>query len=161
MINHGITTGALFLCVGMIYERTHSRELANATGIGKVMPVYVTALAIFGLSSLAFPGTNSFVGEFMVLVGSFAHSMKLGWVVVPGVILSAAYMLRMLQRVIWGGTHNPDTAYLKDLNWREIVTLAPLVAFVLWIGLAPAPFLKVLHVSVQHLLMQVQLGLSI
>ncbi|MEI6564199.1 MAG: NADH-quinone oxidoreductase subunit M [bacterium] len=158
MINHGITTGALFLCVGIIYERTHSRELATATGIGKVMPVYVTALAIFGLSSLAFPGTNSFVGEFLVLIGGFAYSMKLGWVVIPGVILSAAYMLRMLQRIIWGGTSNPDTSYLKDLNGREMITLAPLVAFVLWIGLAPAPFLKVLHVSVQHLLAQVHAG---
>ncbi len=161
MINHGITTGALFLCVGMIYERTHSRELADATGIGKVMPVYITALTIFGLSSLAFPGTNSFVGEFMVLVGGFSHSTVLGWIVVPGVILSAAYMLRMLQRMIWGGIQNPDTSYLKDLNWREIITLVPLVSFVLWIGLAPAPFLKVLHVSVQHLLMQVQLGLNL
>jgi NADH-quinone oxidoreductase subunit M len=160
MINHGITTGALFLCVGMIYERTHSRELATATGIGKVMPVYVTLLAVFGLSSMAFPGTNSFVGEFLVLVGAFDHSPNLGWAVIPGVILSAAYILRMLQRIIWGGTMNPDTAYLKDLNGREIVTLGLLVGFVLWIGLAPEPFLKVLHVSVQHLLMQVQLGLG-
>lgn len=160
MINHGITTGALFLCVGMIYERTHSRELASATGIGKVMPVYVTALTVFGLSSLAFPGTNSFVGEFLVLIGTFDYSVNLGWVVVPGVILSAAYMLRMLQRIIWGGVSNPDTAYLKDLNWREIVTLTPLVAFILWIGLAPAPFLRVLHVSVENLLMQVHLGLK-
>lgn len=160
MINHGITTGALFLCVGMIYERTHSRELALATGIGKVMPVYVTALTVFGLSSLAFPGTNSFIGEFLVLTGAFAHSLPLGWLVVPGVILGAAYMLRMLQRVIWGGVANPDITYLKDLNWRERVTLVPLVVFVLWIGLAPAPFLNVLHVSVQNLLLQVQLGLD-
>jgi NADH-quinone oxidoreductase subunit M len=144
----------------MIYERTHSRELATATGIGKVMPVYVTLLAVFGLSSMAFPGTNSFVGEFLVLVGAFDHSPNLGWAVIPGVILSAAYILRMLQRIIWGGTMNPDTAYLKDLNGREIVTLGLLVGFVLWIGLAPEPFLKVLHVSVQHLLMQVQLGLG-
>ena len=159
MINHGITTGALFLCVGMIYERTHSRELAKATGIGKVMPIYVTALTVFGLSSLAFPGTNSFVGEFLILVGGFAHSKILGLLAIPGVVLSAAYMLRMLQRIIWGGTDNPDTSYLTDLNVREILTLAPLVALVLWIGFAPAPFLNVLHVSVQHLLEQFHAGL--
>ena len=159
MLNHGITTGALFLCVGMIYERTHSRELAKATGIGKVMPIYVTALTVFGLSSLAFPGTNSFVGEFLILVGGFAHSKILGLLVIPGVVLSAAYMLRMLQRIIWGGTHNPDTSYLRDLNLREILTLVPLVALVLWVGFAPAPFLKVMHASVQHLLAQFQAGL--
>jgi NADH-quinone oxidoreductase subunit M len=161
MINHGITTGALFLCVGMIYERTHSRELAKATGIGKVMPIYVTALTVFGLSSLAFPGTNSFVGEFLVLAGTFAFSTTWGLLAIPGVILSAAYMLRMLQRIIWGGTDNPDTSYLKDLNAREIVTLALLVAMVLWIGFAPKPFLDVFHASVQHLLAQYQAGLKL
>jgi NADH-quinone oxidoreductase subunit M len=159
MINHGITTGALFLCVGMIYERTHSREIAKATGIGKVMPIYVTALTIFGLSSLAFPGTNSFVGEFLVLVGSFQSATLWGLLAIPGVILSAAYMLRMLQRIIWGGTHNPDTSYLKDLNARECVTLGLLVVMVLWIGFAPQPFLEVFHVSVQNLLAQYQAGL--
>lgn len=160
MINHGITTGALFLCVGIIYERTHSRELAAATGIGKTMPIYVTALTVFGLSSLAFPGTNSFVGEFLVLIGTFASSAKLGWLVIPGVVLSAAYMLRMLQRIIWGGTSNPDTSHLKDLNLREIVTLAPLVILVLWIGLSPGPFTKVFHASVKHLIAQVHTGLN-
>ena len=160
MINHGITTGALFLCVGMIYERTHSRELAKATGIGKAMPIYVTALTVFGLSSLAFPGTNSFVGEFLILAGGFAYSKVLGLLAIPGVVLSAAYMLRMLQRVIWGGTNNPDSSDLTDLNFREIITLAPLVALVLWIGFAPTPFLNVLHVSVQHLLEQFHAGLT-
>ena len=158
MINHGVTTGALFLCVGMIYERTHSRELANATGIGKIMPIYVTALAIFGLSSFAFPGTNNFVGEFLVLAGTFAFSTKLAVLTIPGVVLSAAYMLRMLQRIIWGGTNNPDTSYLTDLNVREILTLAVLVGFVLWIGLAPAAFMNVFHTSVSHLLGQFQAG---
>ena len=161
MVNHGITTGALFLCVGIIYERTHSRELSAATGIGRVMPVYVTFLALFGFSSLAFPGTNNFVGEFLVLAGSFAFSTKLAILAVPGVVLSAAYMLRMLQRMIWGGTTNPDTSHLTDLNWREIVTLAPLACFVLWIGLAPAPFTKVFHVSVAHLLDQFRAGLPL
>jgi NADH-quinone oxidoreductase subunit M len=160
MINHGITTGALFLCVGMIYERTHTRELAAVAGIGRVMPVYVTALTVFGLSSLAFPGTNSFVGEFLVLAGGFTFSPVLAALTIPGVVLGAAYMLRMLQRMIWGGTDNPDTSHLVDLNGREAVTLAFLVVFVIWIGLAPAPFTDVLHASVVHLLGQVRAGMS-
>jgi NADH-quinone oxidoreductase subunit M len=157
MINHGVTTGALFLCVGMIYERTHSRELALATGVGKYMPFFVTYLAFFSLSSLAFPGTNSFVGEFMVLAGTFVNYKIIAACAIPGAVLAAAYMLRMLQKVVWGGINNPDHAAngLVDLNLREIITLAPLLAFVFWIGLAPAPFLEVMHTSVAHLLEQV------
>ncbi len=155
MINHGITTGALFFCVGMIYERTHSRELSMAKGVGKYMPIFVTFLAFFSLSSLAFPATNSFVGEFLILVGAFAHNKILAACAIPGAVLAAAYMLRMLQKVIWGGTDNPDQSHLKDLSLREIVTLAPLLVFVFWIGLAPKPFMDVMHTSVAHLLTQV------
>ncbi|MDA8160610.1 MAG: NADH-quinone oxidoreductase subunit M [Desulfobacteraceae bacterium] len=157
MINHGVTTGALFLCVGMIYERTHSRELATATGIGKQMPIFVTFLAFFSLSSLAFPGTNSFVGEFLVLAGSFSRNLILTACAIPGAILAAAYMLRMLQKVIWGGVDNPKQS-LIDLNGREIVTLAPFLLFVFWIGLGPTPFLAVMHTSVNHLLSQVSVA---
>nr|MBF0222854.1 NADH-quinone oxidoreductase subunit M [Desulfobulbaceae bacterium] len=157
MINHGVTTGALFLCVGMIYERTHSRELASATGIGKQMPVFVTFLAFFSLSSLAFPGTNSFVGEFLILVGGFAENKIVAGAAIPGAILAAAYMLRMLQKVVWGGPNNPKIT-ICDLNTREIVTLTPFLIFVFWIGLSPAPFLDVMHTSVAHLLDQVHAG---
>jgi len=152
MINHGVTTGALFIIVGMIYERTHSRELALAAGVGKFMPVYVTFLGFFSLSSLAFPGTNSFIGEFLVLAGAFAKSKIVAACAIPGAVLAAAYMLRMLQKVVWGGTNNPDQSYLADLNVREIITLAPLLLFVLWIGLNPAPFMDVMHTSVNHLI---------
>jgi NADH-quinone oxidoreductase subunit M len=157
MINHGVTTGALFICVGMIYERTHSRELALATGVGKFMPFYITFLAFFSLSSLAFPGTNSFVGEFMVLAGTFENYKIIAACAIPGAVLAAAYMLRMLQKVAWGGINNPDHAAngLVDLNLREIITLAPLLIFVFWIGLGPQPFLEVMHTSVAHLLEQV------
>lgn len=155
MINHGVTTGALFLCVGMIYERTHSRELALAAGVGKFMPVYVTFLTFFSLSSLAFPGTNSFIGEFMILVGAFTETKIVAACAIPGAVLAAAYMFRMLQKVVWGGVNNPDQTYLTDINLREIVTLAPLLVFVFWIGLSPAPFVDVLHASVAHLLEQV------
>lgn len=162
MINHGVTTGALFIIVGIIYERLHSRDLARAAGMGKVMPVFAMFAGVFALSSLAFPGTNSFIGEFLVMSGSFSAilsgsapvSKLLVVCLVPGVILAAAYMLRMLQRVAYGGTHNPNHSLLKDLGFREVATLVPLLVFVFWIGLHPAPFTKVMHASVQHLLEQ-------
>jgi NADH-quinone oxidoreductase subunit M len=154
MINHGITTGALFLCVGMIYERTHSRELRSATGVGKFMPIYVTFLAFFSLSSFGFPGTNSFVGEFMILVGTFKHSTTLALAAIPGAVLAAAYMLRMLQKIIWGGIDNPDQSWLNDLNLREIITLCPFLFFVFWIGLGPQPFIDLMHISIVNLLTQ-------
>jgi NADH-quinone oxidoreductase subunit M len=155
MINHGVTTGALFILVGMIYERTHSRELALAAGVGKFMPIYVTFLGFFSLSSLAFPGTNSFIGEFLVLAGAFSKTKIIAACAIPGAVLAAAYMLRMLQKVVWGGENNPDQSYLMDLNVREIITLAPLLLFVLWIGLNPGPFMDVMHTSVTHLIQQV------
>ena len=154
MINHGITTGALFLCVGMIYERTHSRELAVAAGVGKYMPWFVTFLAVFALSSFGFPGTNSFIGEFLVLAGTFEHNTILALAAIPGAVLAAAYMLRMLQKIVWGGTANPDQSYLADLDVREIVILAPFLFFVFWIGLGPQPFIDLMHTSVSHLLDQ-------
>ncbi|HBH29355.1 MAG: NADH-quinone oxidoreductase subunit M [Desulfofustis sp. PB-SRB1] len=152
MVNHGITTGALFLCVGMIYERTHSRDLHVSSGVGQYMPVFVTFLAFFSLSSFGFPGTNSFVGEFLILAGTFEFDLTLALAAIPGAVLAAAYMLRMLQKVIWGGANNPDQSYLTDLNTREIVTLAPFLLFVLWIGLGPKPFLAMIDVSVVELL---------
>lgn len=162
MVNHGITTGALFLCVGMIYERTHSRELKTASGVGKYMPVFVTFLAFFSLSSFGFPGTNSFVGEFLILAGAFEFDTNFGrfpylaLAAIPGAILAAAYMLRMLQKIVWGGTDNPDQSWISDLNIREIVTLAPFLFFVFWIGLGPQPFIDLMHTSVVQLLDQFQ-----
>jgi len=154
MINHGVTTGALFICVGMIYERTHSRELARAQGVGKYMPWYVTFLAFFSLSSFGFPGTNSFIGEFLVLAGTFAENKAIALAAIPGTVLAAAYMLRMLQKIVWGGTDNPDQSGMQDLGFREIVTLAPFLLFVFWIGLGPQPFIDLMHTSVTGLLDQ-------
>ena len=156
MLNHGVTTGALFIVVGIIYERLHSRELDQAAGMGKAMPVFATFAGIFALSSLAFPGTNSFIGELLVMIGGFKVSTGMMLFVVPGVVLAAAYMLRMLQKVAYGGTRNPDHSGLKDLGLREVATLAPLVLFVFWIGLHPEPFTRVMHASVRHLLEQTQ-----
>jgi NADH-quinone oxidoreductase subunit M len=162
MVNHGVTTGALFIIVGIIYERLHSRDLSQAAGLGKVMPIFAMFTGIFALSSLAFPGTNSFIGEFLVLSGgcyavlsgSAPVSVALIACLVPGVVLAAAYMLRMLQKVAYGGTRNPDHSLIRDLGLREVVTLLPLMALVFWIGLNPAPFTRVMHASVQHLLEQ-------
>ena len=156
MLNHGVTTGALFIVVGIIYERLHTRELGQAAGMGTAMPVFATFAGIFALSSLAFPGTNSFIGEFLVMTAGFKVSAGMMVCVVPGVILAAAYMLRMLQKVAYGGTRNPDHSGLKDLGLREVVTLAPLLVFVFWIGLHPEPFTRVMHTSVRHLLEQTQ-----
>jgi NADH-quinone oxidoreductase subunit M len=154
MINHGVTTGALFICVGILYERLHTRELGAAAGVGKHMPIFAGFFGIFCLSSLAFPGTNSFIGEFLVLAGSFAHSKILTICVVPGVVIAAAYTFRMLQRVAWGGTNNPKHHDLTDLSLREILTLTPLLVFVFWIGLHPRPFVDVMHATVLNLLQQ-------
>ena len=152
MINHGVTTGALFLCVGMIYERTHSRELSVAQGCGKFMPWYATFLGLFCLSSFGFPGTNSFIGEFMILAGTFEYSIPLALAAIPGAVLAAAYMLRMLQKLLYGTENNPDQSYLKDLSIREIAVLAPFALFVFWIGLKPQPFVDLIHISVANLL---------
>lgn len=156
MINHGITTGALFLCIGMIYERNHSRDLAKTTGIGPYMPWFATFFTLFSLSSFAFPGTNSFIGEFLVLAGSFARKPEVALAAVPGALLAAAYMLRLLQRVIWGGVNNPDQSGMKDLHLREILVLAPLLLFVFWIGLGPQPFLDYMNPTLTELLQQLQ-----
>ncbi len=168
MINHGVTTGALFIAVGIIYERLHTRDLDKAAGLGKFMPVFAGFLGVFCLSSLAFPGTNSFIGEFLVMAGGFgwAKALAQSWstilmvCLIPGVILAAAYNLRMLQRVAYGGTKNPDQSMLKDLGLREILTLTPLLVFVVWIGLNPQPFTRVLHATVENLLKQVAIPAS-
>jgi len=152
MINHGITTGALFLCVGIIYERTHSRMIADNGGLAKPMPRYATFLVIFALSSLGLPGTNSFVGEFLVLVGTFLWSKPATAIAALGIILAAVYLLWMVQRVVFELPTGRTAPTLVDLNLREFVTLAPLVVLVFWIGFFPQPVLTPMHASVNHLI---------
>jgi len=158
MVNHGITTGALFLLVGAIYERTHSRIIADNLGLAGPMPRYATVLVIFALSSLGLPGTNSFVGEFLVLVGAFLWNKGIAGVASLGVILAAAYLLRMLQRVAFGTPVPAQASHLHDLNLRETATMAPLVALVFWIGFYPNPLLMTLHASVEDLIEHVDGG---
>lgn len=151
MINHGITTGALFMCVGIIYERTHSRQIVDNAGLAKPMPRYATFLVIFGLSSVGLPGMNSFVGEFLVLVGTFLWSKFTAMLAALGIILAAVYILYMLQRIVYGLPSERMASKLYDLNWREFGMLVPLVVFVFWIGLHPKPVLDVMHASVDRL----------
>ncbi|MEE4253858.1 MAG: NADH-quinone oxidoreductase subunit M [Desulfuromusa sp.] len=174
MINHGVTTGALFILIGIIYERTHSREISDNSKLGMFMPIYVTFLGIFSLSSLAFPGTNSFVGEFLVLFGAFDKYPLVGAISILGAILAAAYMLRLMQKMVWddsdghahhGGDHGDDHGdhggsghTLFDCNFREFIQLAFLTIFVFWIGLHPTPLLDMMDSSVAHLLHQIDAG---
>lgn len=155
MVNHGITTGALFLCVGAIYERTHSRMIADNAGLAQPMPRYATFLVIFALSSLGLPGTNSFVGEFLVLIGTFLWNKGAAVVASLGVILAAVYLLWMVQRVAFGRAAGGN-GHLSDLNRREMATFIPLVALVFWIGLFPNPMLTRMHASVNQLVEQAE-----
>jgi NADH-quinone oxidoreductase subunit M len=155
MVNHGITTGGLFLCVGLIYERTHSRQIADNIGLTKPMPRYATLLVIFALSSLGLPGTNSFVGEFMVLTGTFLWSKIAAALASLGIILAAAYLLWMVQRVAFGVPDPHALPKLRDLNLREMVTLVPLVVLIFVIGLFPNPILTRMHPSVEKVIARV------
>lgn len=155
MVNHGITTGGLFLCVGVIYERTHSRQIADNIGLTKPMPRYATFLVIFALSSLGLPGTNSFVGEFMVLAGTFLWSKVATAFASLGIILAAAYLLWMAQRVAFGVPAPHMLPKLRDVNLREMVTLTPLVVLIFVIGLFPNPILTRMHPSVEKILARV------
>jgi NADH-quinone oxidoreductase subunit M len=155
MVNHGITTGALFLCVGIIYERTHSRMIADNVGLTKPMPRYATLLVIFSLSSLGLPGTNSFVSEFLVLVGTFLWSKLAAAAASLGIILAAVYILWMVQRVAFGVPSPHHLPKLKDLDQREMATLVPLIVLIFWIGLFPNPILTRMHTSVTNVIARV------
>lgn len=152
MINHGITTGALFMCVGILYERTHSREISENGGLAKAMPKYATFFVIFALSSVGLPGMNSFVGEFLVLLGVFSWDKLTATVAALGIILAAVYILYLVQRIVYGPASPKMLPKLTDLNAREFGMLVPLVVLVFWIGLYPKPLLDVMHRSVERVL---------
>jgi NADH-quinone oxidoreductase subunit M len=154
MLNHGITTGALFMMVGCIYERSHSREIADNLGLGRYLPAYMGFFGLFALSALGFPGTNSFVGEALVLIGVFMQHPWVGAVAVPGVMLAAAYMLRLGQKLAWGEPTRA-TAW-KDLNAREWLYLAPLAVLVIYIGLAPGLTLRSITPTLTRVLTEVR-----
>jgi len=158
MINHGLSTGALFLLVGMLYERRHTRMIEDFGGLARVMPAFTVAFLLVTLSSIGLPGLNGFVGEFLILVGTFrVHAL---WAVVAssGIILAAVYMLWMFQRVMYGPMTNEQNRNLPDLTTREIAVLVPVLALIVWIGVYPTPFLRTTDASVRQLLQRVQGG---
>jgi NADH-quinone oxidoreductase subunit M len=166
MINHGLSTGALFLIVGLIYERRHTRMIAEYGGLSKVMPVFATMFMIVTMSSIGLPVLNGFIGEFTILMGAFTipsgygfHVPGIGfvggkfWAVcgVLGIVLGAAYMLWLYQRTMFGKLDNPENAHLKDLDFREVMTLAPIVILCFWIGIYPKPLFRILERPVAEL----------
>ena len=154
-INHGISTGALFLIVGILYERRHTRDISEYGGISTVMPVYATIALIMFLSSMGLPLLNGFVGEFTILQAAYMANWKWAAWAVPGVVLAAAYLLWLYQRVFFGKVENPKNEKLADLTPRELATFLPLVAVALWIGLYPKPFFEILEQPVAQIVEQV------
>ena len=162
MINHGISTGALFLVVGMIYERRHTREMDAFGGLWKVMPVYAVLTLIVVLSSMGLPGLNGFVGEFTILLGAFGSEvLNNPWyaaLAAVGVILAAVYLLYMFNKMFMGPVDKDENRKLLDLNLREIVTLVPLLILIFWIGLYPSPFFNLMEASVTKLVESIQVA---
>ncbi|MGZ9226227.1 MAG: complex I subunit 4 family protein, partial [Anaerolineales bacterium] len=161
MINHGLSTGALFLLVGMIYEQTHTRELKVYGGLWKVTPVFGTIMLIVALSSMGLPGLNGFVGEFAILLGAFgSQAIGNAWyaaISALGVIMAAVYILFMFQRMFLGpqGEIVDEVKQhghgIRDLNWREIAIMVPLLVLIFWIGLYPKPFFALMAPAVDQL----------
>ncbi len=155
-INHGISTGALFLIVGMIYERRHTREISQFGGISHVMPVFAVVFLIMTMSSIGLPLLNGFIGEFTILMGALQANLWYAIAAGSGIVLGAAYMLWLYQRTMFGTLDNPANQKLLDMNFREIVTVAPLIIMAFWIGLYPAPFFKAVEKPVNKIVLKVR-----
>lgn len=151
MVNHGISTGALFLLVGIVYERRHTRLISEYGGLARQMPIYATYFLIMALSSMGLPILNGFVGEFTILQGAFARNFWWALFAATGIVLGAAYLLWLYQRVFFGEITNPANAKLPDLSFREQLTLAPLVVAALWIGLYPKPIFDLLRTPSENI----------
>ena len=158
MINHGISTGALFLLVGMLYERRHTRMIDDYGGIARVVPLFAALLTFVSLSSIGLPGTNGFVGEFLVLLGSFKGYPVLTTIGTTGVIFAAAYLLWAIQRILFNPLDKPENARIPDLNWREIAIGIPIIITIIWLGVYPAPVLRRMEPASAKLVAQVREG---
>jgi NADH-quinone oxidoreductase subunit M len=158
MINHGLSTGGLFLIVGIVYERRHTKAIAEFGGLAHVMPVYATLTLVIFLASMGLPLLNGFIGELMILQGAFSANKVWAYWAVSGIVLGAAYLLWLYQRVFWGKVTNEENQHLSDLNGRELATLVPLVALCFWIGIYPKPVLEFLHGPMARLASTVQPG---
>ncbi len=157
MISHGFISGAMFLCVGVLYDRMHSRQIADYGGVVNSMPKFATFFVIFAMANAGLPGTSGFVGEFMVILASFNANIWYAFLAGLTLILGAAYTLWMIKRVVFGEVRNEQVAELNDLNHREFICLFVLTVLVLWLGLWPAPLIEMMDASVTHLLQQAQL----
>jgi NADH-quinone oxidoreductase subunit M len=155
MMTHGLTTGAMFLIVGQLYDRTHSREMADYGGLYKRMPRFVAILSLFAVASFGLPATSNFIGEFLILVGVSYENFVFVVLAMGGIVLGAAYMLWMLQRVALGQARTEAARNLTDIGLREVLTLAPLVVAVLGIGLYPGPLLEAMDASVTYVVERV------
>jgi NADH-quinone oxidoreductase subunit M len=158
MINHGISTGALFLLVGMIYERRHTREINAYGGIARVVPMFAAVLTFVSLSSIGLPGTNGFIGEFLVLLGSFKVYPLMTILATTAVIFAAAYLLWAIQRILFNPLDKPANEHIPDLNWREIAISVPIIVTIVWLGLYPAPVLRRMEPAAAKLVEQVRQG---
>lgn len=160
MISHGIVSGALFLCVGVIYDRIHTREISRYGGLVERMPKYAIVFMVFMLASVGLPGTSGFVGEFLILVGVFQVNTWVAALATTGIILGAAYMLYLYRRVIFGKLEKEDLKSILDLKPREIAIFVPLIVVTLWMGIWPAPFLEVMDASIANLVEQHKTAMS-
>ena len=160
MLSHGIVSGALFLCVGVIYDRMHTREIAAYGGLVNRMPKYALVFMVFTMASVGLPATSGFVGEFLVLLGAFYYNTWLAVFATTGVVLGAAYMLYVYRRIIFGKLEKENLMSISDLSYREIIIFAPLVLLVFWMGVYPAPFLDVMSVSVDNLITNFNVALE-
>jgi NADH-quinone oxidoreductase subunit M len=156
MLSHGLVSGALFLCVGIIYDRLHTREIARYGGLANNMPGYALFFLLFTMASVGLPGTSGFVGEFLSLVGTYQASSLVAFVCTTGIILGAAYMLYLYARVVYGKSVNADAAAMPDLNMREKLMLAPIAAAVLWMGVYPESFIKPMRRDVGTLMARIE-----
>jgi NADH-quinone oxidoreductase subunit M len=154
MVSHGLVSGALFLCVGVLYDRMHSREISSYGGVVNVMPYFAAFMVFFGMANSGLPGTSGFVGEFMVIIASFKASFWYAFLAATTLILGAAYTLWMIKRVVYGPVANSHVAELTDINGREFLVLGVLAVAVLLLGVYPAPLLNIMEVSVHHLVQQ-------
>jgi NADH-quinone oxidoreductase subunit M len=155
MVNHGLSTGALFLLVGMLYDRRHTRLIADFGGLAKVMPMFAAFFLVVSLSSIGLPGLNGFVGEFLVLLGAIQTMPAFAIIGALGVILAAVYMLWMYQRVMFGEVTHEANKHLRDLTLREVMVLVPVVLLIVWIGMYPQPFLKRMEASTKAIVERV------
>ena len=155
MISHGLVSGALFLCVGVVYDRMHTREISAYGGVANVMPRYAAVFMLFTMASVGLPATSGFVGEILVLIGTFQASQWAALVAATGLVLGAAYMLWLYRRVVFGEITNEEVKHMPDLGVRETIIFVPLVLLVLWLGIYPKPVLDALHPSVSRLIEQV------